>query len=166
MTVAEATVERPVRRDSKGLPQWNVQPIDRVEGSTFSHFQAPKPRGPNEQSTPTSTTACEMQSEQSIGNGHQYSLASGVGPSLHAQRPRPGSTENLSRPLVACDLCTIEPVLRVGPLFAWRTNARVFYQVAQTQRTELAVLRGTGSSKTQTSRPLRSKTLIIPKRDH
>ena len=74
--------------------------------------------------------------------------------------------ENLSRPLVACDLCTIEPVLRVGPLFAWRTNARVFYQVAQTQRTELAVLRGTESSKTQTSRPLRSKTLIIPKRDH
>ena len=92
MTVAEATVERPVRRNSKGLPQWNVQPIDRVEGSTFSHFQAPTPRGPNEQSTPTSTPACEMQSEQSIGNGHQYSSAPGVGPSLHAQRPRPGST--------------------------------------------------------------------------
>jgi len=92
VTVAEATVERPVRRDSKGLPQWNVEPIDRVEGSTFSHFQAPTPKGPNEQSTPTSTPACEMQSEQSIGNGHQYSLAPGVGPSLHAQRPRHGST--------------------------------------------------------------------------
>ena len=56
--------------------------------------------------------------------------------------------------------------LAIRPLFAWRTNARDFYQVAQTQRTELAVLRGTESRKTQTSRPLRSKTLIIPKRDH
>ena len=107
------------------------------------HFQVYERRGPRDRVRRREAVGARGSPKKLLKQQttHKKSQAPRAQPSVHAQSFRHVSMKRLSEQPVACDSCIIETARprKDRLLFAWRTNARAFYQVAQPKSIRPAV---------------------------